>query len=293
MSAPSRFFIDWRQRRPGPSIRTLLGHALAERLRASRLSSPSTSTAKVLRLRRDRQRLLAAYHPRHPRRGRSARLDLPRRAGRRFQGDLCRLFFQRQQDRRLAPAGARCSRTTRSGSIRLRKLATQAREPVVHYEHSELSFNLPLEQPAGRPSDAHSWRPCATAQRRASSQDQRSATASCSRTPPASRSCPRAFYGCGNNLAELRVLVDLRRAFGADQRGGPLPSRFRGAPTSRVTGRCGSRCTCRSFYSHAAIYGGVAVSTALFERGLCLPSGSALTDEEQSLIVETMLTARC
>ncbi len=47
----------------------------------------------------------------------------------------------------------------------------------------------------------------------------------------------------------------------------------------------------QELYSHAAIYGG-AVSTSLFERGLCLPSGSALTDEEQSLIVETMLTAR-
>jgi dTDP-4-amino-4,6-dideoxygalactose transaminase len=38
-------------------------------------------------------------------------------------------------------------------------------------------------------------------------------------------------------------------------------------------------------------YGGE-VSARLFERGLCLPSGSALTDEDQDRVVATLLRAR-
>jgi len=40
-------------------------------------------------------------------------------------------------------------------------------------------------------------------------------------------------------------------------------------------------------YRDAPIYGGD-VSARLFERGLCLPSGSALTDADQDRIVETV-----
>ena len=38
-------------------------------------------------------------------------------------------------------------------------------------------------------------------------------------------------------------------------------------------------------------YGGD-VSGRLFERGLCLPSGSSLTDEDQDRVVATILSAR-
>ncbi len=44
-------------------------------------------------------------------------------------------------------------------------------------------------------------------------------------------------------------------------------------------------------YEPCPVYGG-AVSAGLFERGLCLPSGSALTDADQARIVETLLATR-
>ena len=42
---------------------------------------------------------------------------------------------------------------------RARYLATQARQPAPHYEHTEAGFNYRLEQPAGRPAVAPSCGP--------------------------------------------------------------------------------------------------------------------------------------
>jgi dTDP-4-amino-4,6-dideoxygalactose transaminase len=44
------------------------------------------------------------------------------------------------------------------------------------------------------------------------------------------------------------------------------------------------------FYREAQVYGG-AVAAGLFERGLCLPSGSELSDADQRRIVEIVLSA--
>jgi pyridoxal phosphate-dependent aminotransferase EpsN len=44
------------------------------------------------------------------------------------------------------------------------------------------------------------------------------------------------------------------------------------------------------FASHASFGGDV--SAHLFERGLCLPSGSSLTDDDQDRVVATLLGAR-
>jgi dTDP-4-amino-4,6-dideoxygalactose transaminase len=44
-------------------------------------------------------------------------------------------------------------------------------------------------------------------------------------------------------------------------------------------------------FADAPVYGGE-VSARLFERGLCLPSGSALTDEDQRRVVEILLATR-
>ena len=41
----------------------------------------------------------------------------------------------------------------------------------------------------------------------------------------------------------------------------------------------------------APVYGGE-VSARLFEQGLCLPSGSALGEDDQRLVVETLLATR-
>jgi len=44
-------------------------------------------------------------------------------------------------------------------------------------------------------------------------------------------------------------------------------------------------------YRDAPCYGGE-ISAGLFERGLCLPSGSALTEDDQRRVVEILLATR-
>ncbi len=44
-------------------------------------------------------------------------------------------------------------------------------------------------------------------------------------------------------------------------------------------------------FASRASFGGD-VGARLFERGLCLPSGSALTDDDQDRVVATVLAAR-
>ena len=44
-------------------------------------------------------------------------------------------------------------------------------------------------------------------------------------------------------------------------------------------------------FADVPVYGGE-VSARLFERGLCLPSGSALTDDDQRRVVEILLATR-
>ena len=44
------------------------------------------------------------------------------------------------------------------------------------------------------------------------------------------------------------------------------------------------------FFAGSPVYGGE-VSAELFARGLCLPSGSALTDEQQEWIAEIVRSA--
>jgi dTDP-4-amino-4,6-dideoxygalactose transaminase len=44
-------------------------------------------------------------------------------------------------------------------------------------------------------------------------------------------------------------------------------------------------------FADCPLYGGD-VSARLFERGLCLPSGSAMTDEDQDRVLSTLLATR-
>jgi dTDP-4-amino-4,6-dideoxygalactose transaminase len=50
---------------------------------------------------------------------------------------------------------------------------------------------------------------------------------------------------------------------------------------------CGSQCICNLFCNYP--YYGTKVAETLFEKGLCLPSGSNLTDEERTRIKRVVL----
>ena len=156
---------------------------------------------------------------------------------------------------------------------RARHLATQAREPAPHYEHSDDRLQLPAEQPARRDRP----RPAAIARR----QD---------RAPPAVNDdlpgsrwrelsglefMPEAPYGRSNCWLTC-VTVDPARVRRRSRDESGCASRRR---TSR-RGRCGSRCTC-SRCSAGCAMAAARWPRSLFERGLCLPSGSSLDRAEQ------------
>ncbi len=152
-----------------------------------------------------------------------------------------------------------------------RFLATQARDPAPHYQHSEIGFNYRLSQPAGR-----------------------GGARAAPRARPASRPAPRGQRALPAALGGVPGLAFMPEAeYGARTRwltavtfdAGGVRRRPRGGPacawssaTSRPA-RSGSRCTC-SPSSPASPRAAARWQTELFERGLCLPSGSSMTDED-------------
>lgn len=151
-----------------------------------------------------------------------------------------------------------------------RKLSTQAREPAPHYEHTELGFNYRLSNllaAVGR-AQLEVLTERVAARRRLNRRYRE--------LLPEIEFMPEAPYGTSNCWLTC-VLVDdperIRRALEAED----IESRPLWKPMHL-----------QPFYRDAPVYGG-GVSGRLFERGLCLPSGSALADGDQQRIVEIVL----
>jgi dTDP-4-amino-4,6-dideoxygalactose transaminase len=163
---------------------------------------------------------------------------------------------------------------------RARFLATQARDPFPHYEHSSLGYNYRLSNllaALGRAQlrglDARIER------RRAINERYRKALSGI----PGIGFLPIAPYGEPNWWLTC-ILVD-PDAFGADR------ERIRLA-LEEVDVE--SRPTWKPLHLQPVFAGlpavGGAVCAGIFERGLCLPSGSALTDAELDKVVDAVLS---
>jgi len=148
-----------------------------------------------------------------------------------------------------------------------RKLSTQAREPAPHYEHTELGFNYRLSNLLAAVGRAQlELLPERVAARRRINARYRELL-------PGVEFMPEAAYGTSNCWLTCILVEDpkrIRAALEADD----IESRPLWKPMHL-----------QPFYSDAPVYGG-GVSASLFERGLCLPSGSALEDDDQQRIVE-------
>jgi dTDP-4-amino-4,6-dideoxygalactose transaminase len=153
-----------------------------------------------------------------------------------------------------------------------RKLSTQAREPAPHYEHTELGFNYRLSNLLAAVGRAQlEALPQRVAARRRINRRYRELL-------PDVEFMPEAGYGTSNCWLTCILLADperVRQALEAED----VESRPLWKPMHL-----------QPFYSDAPAYGG-SVSAGLFERGLCLPSGSALTDDDQQRIVEIVRAA--
>jgi len=161
---------------------------------------------------------------------------------------------------------------------RARHLATQAREPEAHYEHVDLGFNYRLSNllAALGVAQLHDL-DRRLARRRAVGETYRRALGAL----PGITFMPRAGYGVPNDWLTC-ILVD-PAAFGAgrdDIRLALEDQDIEARPTWKPL-------HLQPLFAGAPAVGG-SVSAAIFERGLCLPSGSNLSDADQARVVEVI-----
>lgn len=164
---------------------------------------------------------------------------------------------------------------------RARHLSTQAREPEVHYQHVDMGFNYRMSNLLAalglaqlRDLDRR------LARRRAIRSRYHEAL---SRLPGISL-MPVAGYGEPNCWLTC-ILVDPEE-FGAtrdDIRRNLEDSDIESRPTWKPM-------HLQPLYMGAPMFGG-AVSESIFARGLCLPSGSSLSDAEQDRVIEGILSS--
>ena len=163
-----------------------------------------------------------------------------------------------------------------------RKLSTQARDPAPHYEHSELGFNYRLSNVLAALGRAQLLAlPERVSARRAINARYRDLLAD----DAGITFMPEAGYGTSNNWLTC-ILVD-PVAFGADREAIRVALEALDIEARPVW----KPMHLQPYYAGDPVYGGD-VSARLFERGLCLPSGSALTPEDQDRVMAGLRDAR-
>jgi dTDP-4-amino-4,6-dideoxygalactose transaminase len=163
-----------------------------------------------------------------------------------------------------------------------RKLSTQAREPAPHYEHTEIGFNYRLSNLLAAVGRAQlAVLPERVEARRRTNRRYRELLADA----PGISFMPEAGYGRSNCWLTC-IVVDPDRA-GTDRERIRLALEAEDIESRPLW----KPMHLQPVYRDAAVYGGE-VSAALFDHGLCLPSGSALDDDDQRRVVETLLGTR-
>jgi dTDP-4-amino-4,6-dideoxygalactose transaminase len=198
------------------------------------------------------------------------------------QGDLAVFSFNGNKIITCSGGGALLSRNT-AWIDRARKLATQAREPVPHYEHTELGFNYRLSNllaAVGR-VQLTTLTDRVQARRRLNARYRELLAG-----VPGISFMYEAPYAKSNNWLTC-ITID-QEEFGVDREAVRLA-----LETADVEARpLWKPMHLQKLYAESPVYGG-SVSASLFEHGLCLPSGSALSDEDQRMITDTILAAAC
>jgi pyridoxal phosphate-dependent aminotransferase EpsN len=167
-------------------------------------------------------------------------------------------------------------------ALRVRKLATQAREPVPHYEHNQVGYNYRLSNVlAGIGRAQLEQLDARVAARRAVFERYRNGIGSL----PGITLMPEACFGLRGTRSTrwLTTLTINAELFGADH------ENVRVALESRMIE---SRPLWKPMHQQPVFAGcrviGGSVSDALFATGLCLPSGSSLTPVQQQRVVEVV-----
>lgn len=159
-----------------------------------------------------------------------------------------------------------------------RHLANQAREPVPHYEHRTIGYNYRLSNLLAAVGRAQlETLPARVAERRATNASYRAALAD----QPGLHFMPAPAYGRSTHW--LTCLTVDEQEFGADRDDvlQHLAARgIEGRPTWKPM-------HLQPAFSALPVFGGE-VSEAVFRRGLCLPSGTTLTDDDRAYVVDAV-----
>jgi dTDP-4-amino-4,6-dideoxygalactose transaminase len=165
---------------------------------------------------------------------------------------------------------------------RARHLATQAREPALHYQHTEIGFNYRMSNLLAAVGRGQLRRlPEMVARCREHNRWYRSALAEI----PGLSFMPDAVGGEPTNWLTV-VLID------ADEFGATPDAICRRLDARDIE----ARPVWKPMHLQPAFAGfdirGGAVAERLFRSGVCLPSGSTLTDGDRERVVEALLAAR-
>jgi pyridoxal phosphate-dependent aminotransferase EpsN len=197
------------------------------------------------------------------------------------QGDLAVFSFNGNKVITTSGGGMLVSRNA-DWIAHARKLSTQAREPAPHYEHTEIGFNYRLSNLLAAVGRAQlEVLPERVATRRRINARYRGLLGGA----PGISFMPDAAYGEGNCWLTC-ILVDPVEA-GTDRESIRLALEDEDIESRPLW----KPMHLQPVFRDAPAYGGD-VSAKLFEQGLCLPSGSALTDEDQRRVVEVLLATR-
>jgi pyridoxal phosphate-dependent aminotransferase EpsN len=164
-----------------------------------------------------------------------------------------------------------------------KKLSTQARDSgVAHYEHSEIGFNYRMSSLLAALGRAQLAELAArVAQRRAIRERYQELLSDV----PGVRFMPQASYGQSN--AWLTCITIEPGEFGADREAVRMAleqARIESRPLWRPMHM-------QPLYAGCRVFGGK-TAAGLFERGLCLPSGSELSPDQQERIVAAITGSR-
>jgi pyridoxal phosphate-dependent aminotransferase EpsN len=197
------------------------------------------------------------------------------------QGDLAAFSFNGNKVITTSGGGMLVS-ANRDWIEHARKLSTQARDVAPHYEHTEIGFNYRLSNLLAAVGRAQlAVLPDRVAARRQVNERYRELLADVDGIS----FMPEAPYGEGNRWLTC-IVVDPAEA-------GTERERIRSALEAEdIESRpLWKPMHLQPIFAGAPVYGGE-VSARAFERGLCLPSGSALSDDDQRRVVEILLATR-
>ena len=197
------------------------------------------------------------------------------------QGALAALSFNGNKIITTSGGGALVS-DSRERVEHARKLSTQAREPVPHYEHLEVGFNYRMSNLLAALGRAQLE---SLPERVATRRRIRERYVELLGEVPGIAFMPEAAYGTTN--AWLTCVVLDPGVFGADREAVRLALEAEDIEARPLWKPMHLQPV---FAGHEAFGGDV--SARLFERGLCLPSGSSLSEDDQDRVVATILTAR-